>query len=248
MECFYVYAYIDPRDNTPFYIGKGHGDRDQDHLRRSVYTNPVHSKRFLYKKIRKLIAAGVQPVIHRVLDNLSEDLAFFWETFFIHALGRRNLGTGSLCNLTNGGEGTSGLLVSAETRRKQSQSHIGIRQSPEVCRLRAEARRGYRHTEETKHKISVAHCGKTLSTEHRKKLSEAHSHPSDETRKKLSEARKKRVISEATRLKISLSNRGRKCSEATKQKISHAKWSRDNGFVQPVSLVGIELLLNSLEV
>lgn len=29
---FYVYAYIDPRDNTVFYIGKGVGTRATDHL------------------------------------------------------------------------------------------------------------------------------------------------------------------------------------------------------------------------
>ena len=29
---FYIYHYIDPRDNLPFYVGKGSDNRMYDHL------------------------------------------------------------------------------------------------------------------------------------------------------------------------------------------------------------------------
>jgi hypothetical protein len=43
-----------------------------------------------------------------------------WERFYIYAIGRDDLGTGPLCNHTNGGDGTSGWICTDEMRVKKS--------------------------------------------------------------------------------------------------------------------------------
>ncbi len=175
MVKFYVYAYIDPRDGTPFYIGKGHGDRDRQHTQPSR----IKARTFFYYKLRKMLAEGVQPVTRRLLEDLTEDEAFYFEAFFVSSLGRRDLNTGCLCNLTAGGDGCSGTVVSAETRRKISKVWKGKKRKPfssEHLRKMSVSRLGVKrkpHTDETRRKMSDAHKGKTLTVEHRRKLAQA---------------------------------------------------------------------------
>lgn len=51
---FYVYAYIDPRDDAVFYIGKGVGARATDHLSDRSETLKV-------ARIDEIRAAGLEP-------------------------------------------------------------------------------------------------------------------------------------------------------------------------------------------
>lgn len=112
---FYVYTYIDPRDGTPFYIGKGHGRRDTLHLRTRQRHDSRYSRHLFYCKLNKLIdKEGIVPIVSRLNEGLSESEAFRLEQFYILALGRRKYDTnpGPLCNLTNGGEGSAGYVPS----------------------------------------------------------------------------------------------------------------------------------------
>jgi len=96
---YYVYAYIDPRNNIPFYIGRGRGKRDTSHLFPSKWLT------FFHNKLQKLLKEKVTPTIRRLLNNLTYQESCDWECFFIAALGRRDLKMGPLCNGTDGGEG-----------------------------------------------------------------------------------------------------------------------------------------------
>ena len=167
---YYTYAYL-REDKTPYYIGKGTGKRIYSTNRKGLKP-PKDKSRIIFLK-----------------KNLTEEEAFKHEIYMIDVLGRKDLGTGILHNMTNGGEGLSGAIVSEETRRKMSEASKG-ENHPMY---------GKTHSEKTRKRMSDAHkgenhhnCGKTASKETRKKMSDAHKNPSEETRRKLSEASKGR--------------------------------------------------------
>jgi len=224
MSDFYVYAYIDPRDGTPFYIGKGKGNR----LWRHLLPCCLRKRTFFYNKINKMHCEGIEPTIVTLVEGLSEGEAHELESFFIKGLGRRTdrNNPGPLCNLTNGGEGCSGRILSDETRCKISASHKGRTFTEEHCRKMSEQRKGIplsketrqkmsesskgqKHSAESRLKMSEAMCGRTLSDEHRRKLSDVKrgTKHTPETRHRISEALKGRTLSQETKQKISIARR-----------------------------------------
>jgi hypothetical protein len=114
---FYVYVYLDPRPGKglqPIYVGKGTVDLDRASYhweRRCV--NP-----FLQSVLDKIRAAGLVPQITVAAYMEDEEEAFAMERDLITQYGRRDLRTGSLCNLTGGGQGTAGLKYTEERLSK----------------------------------------------------------------------------------------------------------------------------------
>jgi hypothetical protein len=91
---FYIYAFIDPEINEPFYIGKGHNDRWKRHFRQPY----INRCTLFYNKLRKMKREGIKPIIEIIKDNLNEVTAYEVESILIHLIGRRDIGTGPLCN------------------------------------------------------------------------------------------------------------------------------------------------------
>ena len=133
---FYVYAFF-RKDGTPYYIGKGQGNRIDSPKGRRFNLPP--------KDQRKILAGG-----------LTEPEAFGYEIALISLLGRKDLGTGCLRNFTDGGEGTSGHVHSAEHRAKIGAAH-----------------KGRIFSTETRAKIGAAGKGRIFSPEARAKISAA---------------------------------------------------------------------------
>ena len=191
MKEYYTYAYL-REDKTPYYIGKGKGNRLYKRGSR-VFAPPKDKSRIIYLK-----------------QNLTEGEAFKHEIYMIAVLGRIDLGTGILHNRTDGGDGVSGYIPSEETRKKISVATKG-KNHPMY---------GKTLSDETKRKISEKTRGKKIkpfTEEHRRKLSVASKNLSEETRKKLSEAQKGntkmlgKTHSEETKRKMSASSKGKKC-------------------------------------
>jgi len=201
---YYTYAYL-REDKTPYYIGKGQGKRIYSKSR--IVHPPKDKSRIIFLK-----------------QNLTEEQAFKHEIYMIAVLGRKDLGTGILHNRTDGGEGSSGTIISDETRRKIGE--VSKNPSEETRKKMSEAHKGENHpmygkthVEESKRKMSEAHKGKTLSEETKRKIGDSikgKNHYlygkslSEETKIKLSEAHKGKTLSEEHRKKMSEASKGEK--------------------------------------
>ncbi len=168
---FYVYEYWDNILNEPFYVGKGSGNRSTEHLkdalRKTAYTGNKHK----LNRIKKLLESDAVEV-RIVFSSDDEDAAYNEETKLINKYGRRDIGSGSLTNLNNGGTG-GGKNPSAEVREKIGSAMRGKTHTTEARAKISDASSKKRHTSETKSKMSKSHTGKTVSDETRRKMSEA---------------------------------------------------------------------------
>jgi hypothetical protein len=111
----YLYRHIRLDKNQPFYIGIGSNnnyDRAYNKHHRNQYW-----KRIINKTKYK---------VDILFDNISWEEACEKEKEFISLYGRVDIGTGILCNMTNGGEGTNGSKRNIESIIRIKKSKSGI--------------------------------------------------------------------------------------------------------------------------
>lgn len=133
---YYVYVYLDPRfpgiyeyggyhfTHEPFYIGKGRNWRFRNHLlkvKRGKYPNLPK-----FHTIKQILDNGMEPIIIKHKENLSEDESFLLEKDMIDKIGRKDIKKGPLRNLSNGGEGNGNRSFTEEHRKNLSFSKKGI--------------------------------------------------------------------------------------------------------------------------
>ena len=160
------YAYVHARPNTAdasgvFYAGKGLERRARSVVRDNRYHTNIVAK---YGKSNILVGK---------FECSSEDIAFELEKGLIKCLRRMGV---TLANVTDGGEGNSGLKLSEEARRKVGEAakrNKGKVRTEEAKRRISSAKRGTVVSEETKRKLSELRKGVHKSEEHKRKLSEA---------------------------------------------------------------------------
>lgn len=100
---FYVYLHKRPTDGSPFYVGKGKGNRAWVSKSRNQHWRNVVNKHGSF-------------VVEIIKENLTEQEAFDFEAETIKSIGIENL-----TNQTLGGISTTGMVHSEETRRLQSE-------------------------------------------------------------------------------------------------------------------------------
>ena len=135
-------------------------------------------KSYIYNAIKKYGIENFSAEVIETCETVEElnEREIFWIKFFDC---KRPNGY----NLTDGGEGCRGYIVTAETRKKISESHKG--KCGRIC------------SEETKAKISAANKGHSVSEKSRAMMSAAHKGKklSEETKAKMSASKKnKRTI------------------------------------------------------
>lgn len=108
---FYIYAHIRPDKNEVFYIGKGKGRRAYDGKtgRNRYWKNIVKKNNGLF-------------TVQILAENLIESLAFELEKELIKQFRERGV---KLCNITDGGEGSSGYKHHEEHKQKMRVKHSG---------------------------------------------------------------------------------------------------------------------------
>lgn len=147
-----IYGLVDPRTLMVRYVGLSSSG-----LKRALSHGKTHAlskdRSYKAKWIRLLQRESLNYEIailqESELDAL-EDNERWWIRY-----GR--LSGWPLTNMTDGGDGTRGLVVSPETRARISAAQRGRKRSPEHVA-----------------KVAAAHRGRKLSDEHRAKLSESH--------------------------------------------------------------------------
>jgi hypothetical protein len=191
-----LYRHIRLDKDEPFYIGIG-----KDESR-------AYSKRNRTKHWHNITNKGYD--IEILFDDLSYDEAKLKEIEFIKLYGRIDLGTGILCNMTDGGDGSNGFKHSKEALIKIGEkskgriktpeqiekwrSNMNFKRSPELTEKIRQSLIGKKHTEERKENQRKLRLGKKLSEEAKRKLSEYWKGKkkgpfSEEHKQKLSEAR-----------------------------------------------------------
>jgi hypothetical protein len=204
MSKFYVYAYLRSKDSvlgksgTPYYIGKGSGNRS--HVKHHTSMPTDHNNIIFIK------------------TGLSEQQALDLEIELINHYERKDLNTGILHNRTNGGEGISN--PSFETREKMS--HAKRNESPETRLKRSIAAKNRIRTslsEETKKRISEANKGRKRTNSSKEKMSNCKKGQvlSEEHKNKISKALKgisKAPFSDEHKVNISKSRQGKPWSTA----------------------------------
>jgi len=205
---YYTYLWL-REDGTPYYVGKGSGDRAfVEHWRRS--------KTVLHPPTKERIV---------IYPANSEAEAFELEVALIWYYGRKDLGTGCLRNFSNGGDQpprpTSGArekaritktgqkhsaesiakmmgcqnalghVVSAEAREKIRAAKTGV---PSKCR-------GQKRSAETRAKMSASQMGHTNSLGYKHRI---------ESKAKMRAKKLGRVLSPETKARMSASQKRRR--------------------------------------
>jgi len=200
---FYVYIHIRLDTGEIFYVGKGQKKRAWSPRGRNQHWLGIVAKH--------------GRLVHIHSYHVSEEEAFSQEVKLIDEYKGSGI---KLVNLTDGGEGASGWVPSAETRARIGEAHRGntnwlgrthsveTRKKMSLSSMGNRGLEGRTHTSETKLKMSEAAKGRIFS---------------QETRERMGIAQRKRVVSEETKVKISKANKGKTLSVETKSKMSEAR-------------------------
>jgi len=164
------------------YVGKGCGGRFKIHINRA--TNLRFKNRLIALKLLEL-----EPILDITYFS-TEDEALSEEQRLIKLYGRRDLDTGSLYNMTDGGEGASGRILSETTKER-----IGNKNRNPTPATR-EKQSAWIRSPDLKHKITI-------------KQQQTQDSLTDAQKVERSRKRSKECLSDKTLLRMSESAKGR---------------------------------------
>ena len=144
----YVYRHRRLDTNEAFYIGIG----SNENLKRA-YSKDKRSK-FWHAVVNK---CGY--CVDVLIKDISWDEACEIEKYLISKIGRRDLGTGPLVNMTEGGDGVSGIIFTQESKEKMSKSQLGRKHTAATIEKMSRVQKGRTFSEESRIKMSNSQKG-----------------------------------------------------------------------------------------
>lgn len=200
---YYAYLHCRP-DGSPFYVGKGHGRRMHNLTDRTVWHKHVTTK------------YGAHNILIGKLDCSSEEIAFELEKGLIKCL--RRMGH-ALVNLTEGGDGASGYVPTAETRARIAEAGRGRKASAETRAKRSATRKAQMLADPSiANNMSAKLKGRKFS---------------EETLARMRDSQRRSYATNPERgARIAAGNRGRTQSEESNQKRAstlRAFWATEEG-------------------
>lgn len=101
---YYVYAYIDPITDQPFYVGKGKQNRSTIHITESQRPRKNKNTTRFLNKLESMICRGIEPKVIFLAQNIEdESIAYDIEEHYIKMYGRRGYDDGGvLLNICEG--------------------------------------------------------------------------------------------------------------------------------------------------
>lgn len=208
---YYVYILIDPRNNQPFYVGKGKGHRAKSHLKETK-ENTENMRKF--NKIQKIVSAGLSIIVEYYKKDIEiENDAYNIEENLIAKYGRKDYdANGILTNICKNSRppGSDNFITNNPGLKMKGKTYEELYGKEKADELKA------------KRKVSSSLRPVTYETKEKmragakKKMENGYMMPS---REGVSD-------SEETRIKKSESHKGKTrgpMSEETKKKISDAK-------------------------
>ena len=159
MNKHYLYTHYREDKNEVFYIGIG--TKNSQDLKYNSYTRAYNkNKRTSYWK--NIISLNPDYKVSIILESDSYEEIKLEEIRLIKLYGRRDLNLGSLCNMTDGGDGQINRVWSKESRTKASISHTGKVLSAS-------------HIDNIKKHLygNKSHLGRIFTKEHRDNISKA---------------------------------------------------------------------------
>ena len=176
---FYIYEHWRPDTNVCFYVGKGKDSRAWKMTSRNKWHKSI---------VSKLLSLGFTVDVRIIQKDLTEEEAHHAEIKRIAFYGLENL-----CNISTGGEGSSGVSKTPEQLEKLKNSLKQVFQKrPEIREKISKTHAGKPKSAETRKKMSESAKKRGQNQEYRLKMSIAKKNISDETRRKMSEANLRR--------------------------------------------------------
>ena len=230
----FVYALVDPRTLMVRYIGRT--TQGQARFKQHEYSN---NNTYVCRWIKSLRGAGLMFIPVVLEECTSRESLMSSESWWV-AYGK--LSGWELTNLTNGGDGSWGYRVTAETREKLRQLHLNkpksaehienmrrAKSTPEAIEANRRLHTGRKRSAETRARIGAASRRRVATPEARANMSAAGKRRpprTQATRDKLSLVHKGRKFTPEHIANMSKSRLGKKASPETRERMSEAHRAR----------------------